>query len=233
VDYIKIKGITFDFGGTLALEYLNKEDFKYEFEKFLHNLGFSGGKSQLNKARNDMFQSLMKIRSQDREIRLEDFYQGMLFKLGLHPENEMLDHIHSLYIQSFRIEFIPNIKRILKSLNNKYHLAIISNAMSNVPKEAVKNFGLEKFFDTIVISRDIGIRKPDPEIFRFTLSNLGLESNQVVHVGDSPDHDVKGARNAGMKAIWIQNIVKKKNIQADHIIRSIKELASVLSARNS
>ncbi|MCP8321903.1 MAG: HAD family hydrolase [archaeon] len=224
----KVKGVTFDFGGTLALGGLDKEGFRHDLLEYLRSLGFSGSESLVNKTRDGMLGRLMKARDHNREIRLEDLYQDMLFKLGLHPEREVTDFIHQLYIRSFKVELIPGVEKILELLNVKYRLAIISNATSNVPREAMKRFGLEKYFDSIVISRDIGIRKPDPEIFNFTLKNLGIKSDEAVHVGDSLEYDVRGAKNAGMRAVWIKRNNEEENIQPDYTIHSLQELTLLL-----
>ncbi len=223
-----VKGVTFDFGGTLTTGDLDKEGLKERLLGYLRSLGFSGGETQLSKARNGMLESLMKARTRNREIRLEDLYGGMLFKIGLHPEAEVIDHIHQLYIRSFRVELVPGVKEVLKPLSKKYSLAVISNAISEVPRHAVRKFGLEKYFDFVTVSRDIGIRKPNPEIFKFTLENLGIESHEAVHVGDSMEHDIEGAKNAGMKAIWITASDEETTIQPDYTIRSLQELTSLL-----
>ena len=223
-----IKGITFDFGGTLSLGDLDKEAFKNALLEYLRSLGFSGNEARLSKARNGMLERLMKARNHNREIRLEDLYQGMLFKLGLHPEREVIDHIHQLYIRSFKVELVPGAEEVLEALNEKYSLAVISNAISNVPRYAIERFGLDRYLSTIVISRDLGIRKPDPGIFKFTLINLGIESNEAIHVGDSLEQDIQGAKDAGMKAVWIRRNGREIDIRPDYTINSIKELTSLL-----
>lgn len=223
-----IKSITFDFGGTLAMGDLDKEEYRMRILEYLRSLGFRGGEPQFERARRGMLKRLMKARSLNREIRIEDLYQGMLFKLGLHPEREVIDHIHDLYIRSFKADLVPSAADVLESLSKKYTLAVISNAMSDVPRRAMKRSGLEKHLKAVVISRDLGIRKPDPEIFRFTLNNLGIESCRAVHVGDSLEDDVQGAKNAGMRAIWIERARQEINVQPDHIIHSIEELTSLL-----
>ena len=228
VNRVMIKAITFDFGGTLAMGDLDKEEYRMGLLEYLRSLGFRGGEPQFERARRGMLKRLMKARSLGREIRIEDLYQGMLFKLGLHPEREVIDHIHDLYIRSFKVDLVPSVADVLEALSRKYALAVISNAMSDVPRRAIERSGLERYLDAVVISRDLGIRKPDPEIFRFTLKNLGIESYEAVHVGDSLDDDVQGAKNAGMGAIWIERPSEEIDVQPDHIIHSIKELTSLL-----
>ncbi len=223
-----IKGVTFDFGGTLVLGDLDKKGLKDRLLGYLRSLGFSGGEAQLGKARNGMLETLMRARTKNREIRLEDLYAGMLSKIGLHPEAEVIDYIHQLYIRSFKVELVPGVKEILEFLSGKYRLAVISNAISEVPRHAIRKFDLEKYFDFVTISRDIGIRKPNPEIFRFTLHNLGVESHEAIHVGDSLEYDVQGAKNAGMKTIWITDGEEEIAVQPDYTIFSLSELTSLL-----
>ncbi len=223
-----IKGVTFDFGGTLALGDLDKQGFRESLLGYLRSLGFSGREAQVRKARNGMLGRLMRAQARNREIRLEDLYQGMLLKIELHPQPEVIDYIHQLYIRSFQVELVPGAKEVLMSLSAKYRLAVVSNAIGDVARHALKKFDLEGYFHSVTISRDIGIRKPDPEIFRFALSNLGLESYEAVHVGDSLKEDIKGAKSLGMKAIWIADSSEEIAVQPDYTIYSLSELTSLL-----
>jgi putative hydrolase of the HAD superfamily len=223
-----VGAVTFDFGGTLVLGDLDTEGYKRILLKYLHSIGFSGRKNRLNKAMNGMLEGLTKARNQNREIRFEHLYQGLLFKLGIHPEIEIIEYIYQLYVRSFKVDFVSGARKVLKTLHDKYKLAVISNATSNIPRIALEKYDFTGYFDTIVVSRDIGIRKPDPEIFRFTLNNLSLKSNEAVHVGDSFEDDVQGARNVGMKTIWIRNETEAINTEPDYTIRSLEELTSIL-----
>jgi len=223
-----IRGVTFDFGGTLAQGAFDRDAFRNKFLDYLRSLGFSDREAQLNKARDRMLERLGRARSHDREIRLEDLYQDMLFELGLHPEREVIGHINQLYRDSFQTKMIEGVEEVLKVLSERYKLAVISNAMSDVPRCALKKSGLERYFVAVVISRDLGIRKPDPEIFNFALNRLDVENDEAIHVGDSLEHDVKGARNAGMKTVWLKNDNGVLDIEPDYTIHSIEELTSFL-----
>lgn len=223
-----VRGVTFDFGGTLVQGELAKEAFQQSLFHFLRSLGFSGGEAQLNKVRNGMLKKLAKARSLNREIRFEDLYRGLLFKIGLHPDNDVINHVFRLYIRAFRVELIPGAEQVLAALAGSYKLAVLSNAMSNLARYALTSLGIERFFESVVISRDLGIRKPDPQIFEFALSNLGLEKHEVVHVGDSYVDDVQGAKNAGITAVWIRRGVEEITVLPDYTINAITELPSIL-----
>ncbi len=77
--------------------------------------------------------------------------------------------------------------------------------------------GILHFFDTIILSVEVGFEKPQKEIFQIALQKLGINNPaQAMHVGDSPITDVKGARNAGLIPVLfdpidlypIENVIK-------------------------
>ncbi|MEM2875697.1 MAG: HAD family hydrolase [Candidatus Bathyarchaeia archaeon] len=244
-----IKGVTFDFGGTLADGKLNEPLFRGRLLDYLHSSGFSGGETRLGRIINGEIEKLNRVRKLNKEIKIEDLYASVLSKLGLNPENHMLEYIHELYVSSFDVDVVPGAEDVLEYLKNKYRLALISNASSEIPRYAIRKFGLEKYFEVVVVSRDIGVRKPDPEIFRFTLKKLELTSCETVHVGDSIYSDVAGAKNTGMKAILVDkrqdelelpdhlekvmettkvNFPSIKDVKPDYIINSVIDLMNVL-----
>lgn len=93
----------------------------------------------------------------------------------------------------------------LRALGTK--IGLISNT-GRGPGEALRrllqNYGVMKYFDALTFSNEVGCRKPDPRIFKQAVSELGLESTQVMHVGDNPDTDFQGARHAGMRAVLFE-----------------------------
>ena len=222
-----IKAITFDFGGTLAHGDLDKDNYKRSLLDFFRSLGFSGGEAKLNNARNGMLKRLSTAQKRNRELRFEDLYQGLLFELGIHPTQENLDYIEQLYYRFFRIELVSGVKEMLVELGGRYKLAIISNVTSNASRFVLQKSDLEQYFDYVVLSRDLGIRKPDPEIFNFTLQNLKVKSGEAVHVGDSLEDDVQGAKNVGMKTVWIKGDTEIQHIHPDFIIPKVTELPSL------
>ncbi len=84
-----------------------------------------------------------------------------------------------------------------------YKLGIISNARdaANVNR-LIDNAQLRPWFDPILISADVGVRKPNPRIFKVLLDKWQLSSDEVVMVGDMLGADILGAHNANMRGIW-------------------------------
>ncbi len=94
--------------------------------------------------------------------------------------------------------------RTLDTLKERgYKLAIISNARdaANVQR-LIDNAQLRPWFDPILISADVGVRKPNPRIFKVLLDKWQLSPDEVVMVGDMLGADILGAHNANMRGIW-------------------------------
>ena len=124
-----------------------------------------------------------------------------------------------------------NAEAMLRSLRGKYKLGIISNfAIPECVYKLLKNHGLDKLFDVIVISGAVNKRKPSPEIFKSTLKALGVSASETVFVGDTVDADIEGAKAVGMKAVYIERRIQKEaeNVHPDKTIKSLNELPAAL-----
>lgn len=86
----------------------------------------------------------------------------------------------------------------LESLRADYRLFAVSNGNADVGR-----IGLAHCFERSLAARDAGTLKPDPRIFHMLLESAGLETREVVHVGDDPEADVEGARAAGVRPVWL------------------------------
>src|SRR5207245_9705945 len=68
-------------------------------------------------------------------------------------------------------------------------------------REMLGSFGMGRYFEVVIASEEVGVRKPNPEIFRICLSRLRLTRDQVIFVGDSLLYDVVAARAAGIVSV--------------------------------
>ncbi len=90
---------------------------------------------------------------------------------------------------------------IIGSLGQQgYRLCLLSNTTASELRPLLETHGLEPLFDEIIISSEVGMRKPDPRIFRLSLSRLGARPEETAFVDDSP-HNVNAARRLGIKGI--------------------------------
>jgi len=88
-----------------------------------------------------------------------------------------------------------------------YRLGLVSNTPWGTPdylwRGQLERFDLDRFFEVIHFSSDVGFRKPDRRIFRLTLKRLGARPETALFVGDEPEADIGGARAAGIASAWI------------------------------
>lgn len=106
--------------------------------------------------------------------------------------------------------------------------AVVSNSDGSVAA-SLATAGIGEVLEFVLDSEVVGVKKPDPEIFRLAVERLGLDPGRVWYVGDSEFHDVGGARAAGLAGTWL---VDPLGLHPDHPhrIRSVADLPDALSA---
>jgi HAD superfamily hydrolase (TIGR01549 family) len=122
-----------------------------------------------------------------------------------------------------------------------YRLGLISNAGDDADVQAlVDNASLRPYFDIILTSAALGVRKPNPRIFWNALEHWGIQPSQAAMIGDTLGADILGARNAGLLSIWITrradtpaNHAHADTIQPDASIATLGELPSLLEKLNT
>jgi putative hydrolase of the HAD superfamily len=82
-------------------------------------------------------------------------------------------------------------------------LAVISNGDSGQQRRKLERTGIASRFESVVISGDLGVSKPHPEIFERSLQELGVAAEEAVYIGDHLEADALGAQEVGMRAIWL------------------------------
>lgn len=129
---------------------------------------------------------------------------------------------------------------VLKQLAGDYRLAVCSN-FTHTPTahRVLEDAGLAEHFDAIVVSEEVGIRKPRREIFEATLAKLGVAPGEALHVGDNLDADVAGAAAVGLGTGWItRRVADPHRILSSHPgplpelrMKDLAELPGLLAAR--
>lgn len=134
------------------------------------------------------------------------------------------------------VETLPNAHEVLGILADRYRLAIIcnTNASGERVREILRSAGIERYFDLVVVSSEVGLRKPDGRIFRIALENLDLRPDEVVMVGNRISADILGGNRVGMKTVlikWNNRYQEKVTCELDrptYTIKSLRELVSIV-----
>jgi putative hydrolase of the HAD superfamily len=112
-----------------------------------------------------------------------------------------------------------------------YRIGLISNTIwpAELHIEDLEEIGLLHYLEHLTFSGEIGIWKPNRQIFQHALDALGVAPEHAVFVGDSPREDIVGAHAAGMRAIWIRSReFPLGDVQPDAMIETLPELLPIL-----
>lgn len=100
-------------------------------------------------------------------------------------------------------ELFSGARELLDALYGRVRMGMITNGIGSTQRGRIERLDLGHYFDTVSISGELGISKPDPQIFDRTLAAMQVaDRTEVVMVGDSLPSDIAGASNAAIDSIW-------------------------------
>ena len=122
---------------------------------------------------------------------------------GIH-DIELADHLSEDYVYwSPRIvRLVPGTMELLDYLKPKYHLHLITNGFQEVQHTKLSGSGLEPYFETLTVSEEVGVKKPNPEIFFYALRKAHATAEESLVIGDEMAVDIDGARAAGIDQVF-------------------------------
>ncbi len=167
------------------------------------------------------------------ELLREGSYR-ILRKLGI-DDRELATQASQAYYRTWvsHLKLFPEVPEVLAALRGRFRLGIISNGPSDLQRYKLKLFDLEREFDPIVISGEVGVAKPDQKIFRYALERAGVSAEEALYVGDSPVYDVVGAKGAGMMMAWVNRSgVPSENLEPkpDYVTQDLSSLLLLILA---
>ena len=128
---------------------------------------------------------------------------------------------------------LPDVRACLDELSGRYRLGLLANQPAHV-RAAIERDGLDRYFEVWGVSADIGLEKPDPRLFAHVLAVAGVEPGRAAMVGDRLDYDVRPAREAGMRTVWVlrgeapDDPTPEQLAEPDVAIRGLDELPGAL-----
>jgi putative hydrolase of the HAD superfamily len=110
-------------------------------------------------------------------------------------------------------------------------LALVTNGDASQQREKIRRYGLEGFFDAIVIEGEFGAGKPDEAVYRHALAALGVESTEAWMAGDRLDWDVDAPQRLGLRGVWVDRagsgLPPGSSVRPHLIIRTLRELTEL------
>ena len=163
-----------------------------------------------------------------RETHNRFWISGALDKFGysVDPEDPRIIRSVEQYFASF-LEYsklIPGTTEMLSELAQNYKLGLLSNFTDGAAaRNLLNHLGLTRFFSSLLISGELGYRKPNPFVFDALAESLQVRPWEVMYIGDDPEADVQGALNSGMQPVWT-TYVRDNNVSfAPGVDQNLKE----------
>lgn len=233
----KISAVTFDLWDTLIQEYPDRTEKvararTEKIRELLEGKGILHTREQVQAAYIDTGKFLDLTWSKRRDMDTKDQVLFMLSslddKLAARLEREDLAEIERIYgsgLLENPPRLLPGAKDALRSVRARgYRIGLISNTgrtPGSVLRVMLGQMGILDFFDTTTFSNEILVRKPAESAFRVTLEKLRAVPKASVHIGDSEESDVRGAKIVGMYVIQVLSQGKLGSKLADAHVKSL------------
>ena len=116
---------------------------------------------------------------------------------------------------------------VLQRLARHYTLGALTNGNADIYKTDAG-----EYFDFAFLAEDIGASKPHPDMFHAALERAGVAAENIIHVGDNPEHDIQGARDVGMRTVWMnsQKVTWPGGDRADREIDNLLALPEAIAS---
>lgn len=206
-----IQGVIFDYGGTIDTNSRHWAEVLWEkyrelqvpVDKPVFREAYVHGERTLARQPlvkpEDNFYDVLRIKTR--------VQMDWLVENGILPREKAVAENYASRIAdacyAYVLEVLKRTRPVVKTLSEHYKLVLVSNFYGNI-QAVLKDFGLDGFFSRIVESSVVGVRKPDPAIYRLGVEAMGLPAGQVLVVGDSFSKDVVPAKKVGCKVAWLK-----------------------------
>jgi len=169
----------------------------------------------------------------NRHVQTAEIVDRVLSEVGLvDPPNR--DEIVRMYEEAVLMD-PPRLKEgvteTLAALHGRYRLGLVSVtgvSAGRLMRGIMDRQGVLGYFEALAFSDEVGYVKPDPRLFMAALEELGVEPGKAAHVGDGVKSDVLGAKNAGMKTVWLKTRDQAMVATPDRIITRFTQLPETL-----
>ena len=148
---------------------------------------------------------------------------------GIH-DVDLADHLSEDYVYwSPRIvRLVPGTMELLDYLRPKYHLHLITNGFQEVQHTKLSGSGMEPYFETLTVSEEVGVKKPNPEIFLYALNKAHATAEESIVIGDEMAVDIDGARAAGIDQVFFNPSGREEAGERTFEVKNLLEIKAIL-----
>lgn len=228
---LQYKAVLFDAGGTLLDPY---PSFAGKFASVCESFDANVSANDISRVEKEIWKEVLEKRSsipyasspeQSKQFWLW-FYKTFLSALGFSDRDDVLEELYNVFSNPKTYKIFPDVIPFLEKITNYgLSMGIVSNWESWLPL-LLEQCNIAKYFQTIAVSGEIGIEKPDKRIFEIPLYRLKVSPADVVYIGDVLETDILPALEVGMYAVLVdrKGVYKNNNVPCMKI-NSLAELS--------
>ena len=200
-----LKGLLFDYGGTIdtnglhwgAVLWARYQKYSIPVDRAAFAKAYAFGERSL------AINPLVKPNHSFHEVLLLKIEQQFTYltENGFDVDPDLIEAIASDCSQ-FARQTVAEARPILVHLAEQYPMVMVSNFYGNL-NTVLEDFGIRSCFKTVIESAVVGVRKPDPQIYRLGLDALHFPAETTVVIGDSYAKDIRPAKEIGCKTVWL------------------------------
>lgn len=236
IDISRVKGVILDYGGTLDT------DGRHWSEVIWDGYCRSGVAVKKDEFREAYVYAERELARERHILPAHDFHDMLVIKIGIElqwlvaqglfaPQSveEKTREIARFCYEEAR-KSIERARPVLDGLKKRWPLVLVSNFYGNI-ETVLSDFGIRDYFEAVIESSVLGIRKPDPRIFEHGVKALGLQPSETLAIGDSYRKDILPAESIGCQVLWIKGEAwsKEENEQFHpNILHSLGETLRVI-----
>lgn len=207
----------FEKNSELAFQQIFKEqDIQIDVAKFLRVY------SPINFKYWKLYREEQVDKSTLRYYRLKDTFDALSYTIS----NELIDKIAVDYIT-----YLPNYNHLIAGsielldyLRDKYELHIITNGFEEVQTLKMERSGIIDYFQMVITSESVGVKKPNPRVFEYALKKANAVSEESIMIGDNLEADIIGALDCNIKAIYC-------NFDSEKVVENIVSVSHLLEIK--
>lgn len=161
---------------------------------------------------------------------LSEAFHNVTKEFNLNPPEFVYDKLIGLWNKNtFLSKPFPETVGVLEELKKEYKLVLICNTDNHSTPQVLEKFKLDKYFDAIILSCDVGFLKTNKKMFSLALKKVKVKKEEAVMVGDSIPTDMVGAENAGIKSILVD---RRHTREYDNKIETLFKLKEAIEGLN-
>lgn len=238
---MNLGAVIFDFIGTLAkVENYSLEDSEEKLFESLVADGFIVDHGRFMDAYDKAYRKYRDVRYRqlvevDNAVWVSDALN--LLDFATTPEDKCVKKAVSVFFEGYlsALKLRRFARSTLRKLSRLCYIGLVSNfTHAPVVYAGLRELKINDYFSIVLVSQAIGWRKPNPEIFKEILRRLDVKADEVFFVGDTPREDIQGAKNVGMKTVFIPSQfntltdMQKADTPPDHYIEDLGDLFKIL-----